>query len=964
MCRREFLKLAAGGTAFALTSAGKTADRLIPYIVPPEHVKPGLATFFATTCRECPAGCGQHLWHFDGRVTKAEGNPDHPVNHGALCARGQSALQGLYDPDRIRHVMHRQPAGGPVGPGDWETAIAEIGGRMRQSRGRVVLLSDLQAGALTDLMRAFAAAFGSARPLFYEPFSYPSQRTAHGDLFGMPIIPDYRIEKCDFVISFAADFLETWVSPVQWAQRFTQMHAYEDGRMGRLVYVGPRFSMTAANADDFALVAPGGERGVALGMLKVIVERGWAKRDLGEMGKAAAALAGPVAGVPQERIEGLAKVFVGARASVALPGPDAGLGPAARDTALAVALLNYAAGRVGQTVDFSRPHAMSSAADHDEVRATLAGLTADDVLVIHNTNPAHSLPGSAEGIRKAGLVVYLGTMLDETAALADWALPIDSPLESWGDYEPWAGYHSLMQPTMARLYESRPAGDVLLAVAKAAGWPLTAVGSQQPAAGFEDWLRRRWDGLRQRLAPQADPAAFWQDALRRGGFWEEAPGGGGQPNGLRSTSFSMLSSASASRGDADLWLWPHIMLYDGRFANRGWMQEVPEPVSYVAWGSLIDIHPALAARLGIADGDVVGLKNDRAAVEAPVRVTEDVAPDVVALAFGQGHTKFGRNADGRGANAFLLLGGATEKGFGRVTVSRTGRHIEPAYASTTQKQHGREVLQWVALSEVRTMKPGEGDHLIMPLPEGYDPRRDFYPPHTHPNHRWAMVVDLQRCIGCGACAAACYAENNLGVMGQSEVCKGREMAWMKVIPYRNQENERRLGFIPLMCQHCDAAPCEPVCPVFASVHDDEGLNNQVYNRCIGTRYCSNNCPYKVRHFNWLNIDWVKPLDLQLNPDVTVRPRGVMEKCTFCVHRIRRVEYMAKAEGRPVRDGEIAPACVQTCPARALIFGDLMNEQAQVTRLTRLDPRRYHVLEELNTKPAVAYLRRILRNAEA
>jgi molybdopterin-containing oxidoreductase family iron-sulfur binding subunit len=717
--------------------------------------------------------------------------------------------------------------------------------------------------------------------------------------------------------------------------------------------------MTAANADDFLLVPPGGERRVALAMLKVIVEKGWAKQDLGEMGRAAAALAGPVDGVPQERIEGLAKAFVEARASVALPGPDAGLGPAARDTALAVALLNYAAGRIGQTVDFSRPHALSSAATHDQVSAALSGLTADDVLIIHNANPAHTLPGTADGIRKAGTVVYLGTMLNETAALADWVLPIDSPLELWGDYEPTRGYHSLMQPTMARLYDTRSAGDVLLAVASAAGRPLAR------AAGFEEWLRQRWDGLRERLAPQAEPSAFWQEALRRGGVWEDAPAGeGAQPSALRPASFSQPPAGNAA-GDADLWLWPSIFLYDGRTANRGWMQEAPEPVSYAAWGSLIDIHPGLASKLGIADGDVVELKNDRGAVEAPVRVTEDVAPGVTALAFGQGHTKLGRNADGRGANAFLLLDAAAgESGFGRAAVRRTGRRAEPAYASTTQEQHGRKVVQWAALSGVRAMKPGEGDRLIMPLPEGYDRQRDFYPVHPYQNHRWAMAVDLQRCIGCGACAAACYAENNLAVTGESEVRKGREMAWIKVVPYRNQEDARRLGFIPLMCQQCDAAPCEPVCPVFASVHDDEGLNNQVYNRCIGTRYCSNNCPYKVRHFNWFNHEWVKPLDLQLNPDVTVRCRGVMEKCTFCVQRIRRVEYRAKAEGRPVHDGEIQPACVQTCPTRALIFGDLMSEEAEVTRLTRRDPRRYHLLEELNTKPAVAYLRRILRDVEA
>ncbi len=726
--------------------------------------------------------------------------------------------------------------------------------------------------------------------------------------------------------------------------------------MGRFAYVGPRLSVTAANADDFLQVPPGGERAVALAMLKVIVEKGWARNDLGDLGRSAAALAGPVPGVDDARIEELAKAFVDAKASVALPGPDAGAGPVARDTALAAALLNYAAGRIGTTVDFARSHAIGNASRHEDVRRALAGLTSDDVLIVHNANPAHTMPAAAADLRKAGLLVCLGTMLDETAALADFVLPIDSPLESWGDYEPQVSVHSLMQPTLERLYDTRPAGDVLLSIVQAAGRSLAPKAAQKPVAAFQDWLRGRWEALRARLAPDAEPEEFWRDALRRGGVWEEVPDVV-LPTGLGQAAFGVEPEKDAA-GDADLWLWPSILLYDGRTANRGWMQEVPEPISYAAWGGLVDVHPDLAERLDVVSGDVVELKNSQGTVQAPARVTDDVAEGVAALAFGQGHTHLGRNADGRGANAFALLGGGA---FGRVTISKTGRRVAPAYESATQDQHGREALQWVALSKVQGMAPGDGDHLTMPLPEGYDPHKDFYPPHEYPEHRWAMAVDLQRCIGCGACAAACYAENNLAVVGEEEVRKGREMAWLKVIPYRHPDRPGRLGFLPLACQQCDAAPCEPVCPVFAAVHDDEGLNDQVYNRCIGTRYCSNNCPYKVRRFNWLNVEWVKPLDEQLNPDVTVRCRGVMEKCTFCVQRIRRVEYRAVREDRPVRDGDVTPACVQTCPTNALIFGDLMDPQAEVSRIFRSDPRRYQLLQELNTKPAVAYLRRIDRD---
>jgi molybdopterin-containing oxidoreductase family iron-sulfur binding subunit len=267
-------------------------------------------------------------------------------------------------------------------------------------------------------------------------------------------------------------------------------------------------------------------------------------------------------------------------------------------------------------------------------------------------------------------------------------------------------------------------------------------------------------------------------------------------------------------------------------------------------------------------------------------------------------------------------------------------------------------VQWAGLDALSTMQPGDGDALRLPLPEGYDAQRDVYGPREYKEHRWAMAVDLARCIGCGACAVACYAENNIPVQGEERLRKGRETAWLQVVPYRDPQDGKRMGFLPLMCQQCDAAPCEPVCPVFASVHNEEGLNAQVYNRCIGTRYCSNNCPYKARRFNWFDVRFEEPLNLQLNPEVSVRRRGVMEKCTFCIQRIRQGEHRARLEGRAVRDEEIQPACGQSCPTRAIVFGDLLDPKARVTELTRLDPRRYHVLESLNTKPAVAYLRRV------
>jgi molybdopterin-containing oxidoreductase family iron-sulfur binding subunit len=385
------------------------------------------------------------------------------------------------------------------------------------------------------------------------------------------------------------------------------------------------------------------------------------------------------------------------------------------------------------------------------------------------------------------------------------------------------------------------------------------------------------------------------------------------------------------------------------------------------------MHPDTAKNHKIVQEDIIQIESRWGSLEAPVYVNKFVQPGLLVMSIGQGHKTFGRYAQNKGANPFEILSPDADQDSNgpvfsadSIKIRRTGRTMKLAAMYGSRTQQGRTFALTVGLAELRQGKTPkevgltmEDFPLALPLPEGYDPKRDFYPPHDHEKYRWAMVVDLDRCIGCGACTAACYAENNIGIVGEDRIIEGREMTWLSVERYQDPDQKQKVTFLPMLCQHCDNAPCESVCPVYASHHSKEGLNNQIYNRCIGTRFCVQNCPYKVRRFNWFTWEWPEPMNLQLNPDVTVRSKGVMEKCSFCIQRIKVAHTNAKNEKRMIRDGEVIPACVQTCPTEALIFGSLMDKQSRVRKLVD-DPRAYQVMGYLNTKPAVIYLKKVLQ----
>ena len=418
---------------------------------------------------------------------------------------------------------------------------------------------------------------------------------------------------------------------------------------------------------------------------------------------------------------------------------------------------------------------------------------------------------------------------------------------------------------------------------------------------------------------------------------------------------------------------PSIRFFDGRGANKPWLCEIPDPLSRVAWQSPVIMHPDTAKSHNITQEDIIQIESQWGSLETPVYVNKFVQPDLLVMSIGQGHQTFGRYAENKGTNPFVILPPDADQDSNgpifsadNIKILRTGRAMKLARMCGSRTQHGRTFALTVRINELGQAIPAtktgltmEDFPLTLPLPEGYDPKRDFYPPHDHEKYRWAMVVDLDRCIGCGACSAACYAENNVGIVGEQRVIEGREMTWLSIERYQDPDQKQKVTFLPMLCQHCDNAPCESVCPVYAPHHSKEGLNNQIYNRCIGTRFCVQNCPYKVRRFNWFDWEWPEPMNVQLNPDVTVRSKGVMEKCSFCIQRIKVAHSNAKNEKRMIRDGEVIPACVQTCPTDALIFGSLMDKQSRVRKLVD-DPRAYQAMGYLNTKPAVIYLKKVLQ----
>ena len=964
LSRRNLFKfMAIGGATTVAASCEQKPEKLIPLLVPPEggvEYTPHASLHYMTSCRECDAGCGLMVTVREGRAQKAEGNPNHPMNQGALCGQGQASMQALYNPTRYKTPLKD---GQQV---SWSDALKTLENKIKSANGKVVYLTHPAIGSERKFIQNWLDSVGGGKIVDYSFRPNASMKKAAELAFGKACLPIYQMDQAKYLLNFSSDFLGGDGGQVENSRQFADMHAYKDGHKNKFVHVGPHVSLTGANADFWIPIKVGTEGLVALAMAYEIRR---AKRNYPQLAqyleKYRPDRIANQAGTTVEKIQDLAKDFMNESPSLAIAGGNVIASEKATETLVAVNILNAVAGNIGQTVNFLPTSSMSA---HQEIFDLMKDLEAGkvEVLIVDDVNPVYHLPPStkfSEALAKTYLV-SLSSTKDETNSKANLIFSTLTPYESWGDAFPRDGIYNLQQPVMApvNVFDAVAKEDILLAVGKNINIDAFAKWER-----YMDYIRDEWQRIHQSLGSYDSFENFWVQSLQDGGVFQA-------PTqtfvDLQDSVTSISVEVPKLEGDG-LALIPSstVMMGDGSGANKPWLQEIPDPMSQIVWDSWVEINPDTAKKMGIADRSVIEVSTPQGSVTATVIYYFGVHRDAIVIPVGQGHTDSGEVADRFGVNVLELLPSKLDAQSGEMAlISTTATLKSTATKSYTvnmdgnARQLGREIASATTISEL--LHPHhKAHHRPKSMTEFYPPREEtagYYEPY-----RWGMTIDLDRCTGCASCVVACYAENNIPVVGKERAALGREMSWLQLQRYiEGYGDDFQVRFTLLGCQHCSNAGCEPVCPVYATYHNHEGLNAQIYNRCVGTRYCANNCAYKVRRFNWFNYDFPEPLNQQLNSTMTTRRVGVMEKCTFCIQRITEAKFHAQEKNRDVQDGEVVVACQQSCATGAITFGNLKDPNSKVSKLAMRDDekkrdRQHEVLAELNFKPAVTYLKKVL-----
>jgi MoCo/4Fe-4S cofactor protein with predicted Tat translocation signal len=946
--RRDFLKLLGFGLAAAtLASCEAPVRKAIPYLNKPVDVEPGVANWYASTYFNNGDFNSILVKTREGRPIKIEPNPSSSLTPMGTSAKAQASVLGLYDNNRLRTPLIKGKEA------KWEQVDSEIRSALSRVNGKVAFVSSTVISPSTQkLINEFGARLGSFEHVVYDPNSASALTGANGG-----VIPGYDFSKANIIVSIGADFLGTWVAPIPFAKQYIQNRKItaENSNMSRHYQFETIMSLTGANADVRVPIKPSEELAIVTALYNGLSGQG---------------VSAP-ANMDKKALENAIRDLRAnnGRALVVSGSND----PAVQTLVTAI---NNSIGANGATIDSASPYLVKQGNDAQMLRL-IEEMNNGSVgaVFFYNANPAYDHPLADRvktGLAKVALKVSFAERVEETAALVDYVAPDNHYLESWNDYEPKRGFLSLAQPVISPIFMTRQMQDSLLA------WS----GNN---TSFYDYLRANWKGA-------AGSNDQWEKVVHDGVL----EGGAGMLTVNTAAASTMTAADVAGRaprtaqgGSIEAVVYEKVGIGTGSEANNPWLQEMADPITKATWDNYVTMSRRMAEELGVTQGNVVKVTfAGNKSLELPALVQPGQAQGTIGIAMG-----YGREVDampvarGRGANAFPVATVADNAILftGAVQLEKTGSTVEIAQTQTHHTIMDRIVVQENTLANYKANPKDVTKYVRIATHEG--PAKpaaiSLWDDYEYKNHHWGMVIDLNSCIGCGACTVSCQAENNIPVVGKEEVLMRREMHWMRIDRYYSAvEHEEKdyktmedpaenpsVIFQPMMCQHCNHAPCETVCPVAATMHSSEGINQMAYNRCVGTRYCANNCPYKVRRFNWFaytnndKFDYNMNNDLGkmvLNPDVTVRSRGVMEKCSFCVQRIQLGKLEAKRESRRPVDGEIVTACAQSCPTDAIIFGDMLDPESRISKtlVRERGERAFHVLEELNVQPNVTYLTKI------
>lgn len=976
--RRDFLKFLGFSVAAAsLAACEAPVKKAIPYVIKPEEIYPGIPNYYASTYFDGNDYCSIVVKTREGRPIKIEGNEMSGVTKGGTNARVQASVLSLYDSARLRGPLSNHK------PAEWNTVDGEIKNKLAQvvaSGKKIAIVSSSIASPTTKKAIAdFSAKYPGTQHVVYDAVSYYGLIKGNELSFGKAAIPSYHFENADIIVSFGADFLANWLSPIEFAKQYAQNRKLRNKKnMSRHIQFEANLTLTGSNADNRYRVRAS-SMGAAISNLynRIANATGGAS-----IPSTSISVDKEINAVANELLNSKGKALVVARSN----NPH---------VQVLINGINSMLGSYGSTISLDQPN-MTRSSNDEAVGNLITDLNngAVGAVILYNSNPVYTMPSFKDAMAKAGLKISFADREDESATFCDYVCPDHHYLESWNDAEPRKGMFSLTQPTIQPLFNTRQAQESLLKWADA------------PVADYYTYLQDAWKGIAFPMQTGISSyEAFWAKSLQDGVF-ETATASAAATTFIGNVQDAAAKIAKPSTG-VEVILYEKTGIANGNQGNNPWLHELPDPISKVCWDNYFAVAPAYAEKMGYKQGTVIEVKIANVSVKGPVLLQPGMADETMAIALGYGRTKVGKAGDGVGVNAFPLVtmaNGALKYFAAGVTVNKT---VDDEYLlASTQMHHtmmGREIVKETTLSEwIKNPRSGNPVEEIETPYGKKEPRHvnlwatEKKPGFPKENHFWNMGIDLNSCIGCGACVVACTAENNVPVVGKNEIMRSREMHWIRIDRYYSSDTtkenarEKNLGklsmyaqmekptsdnpevvFQPLMCQHCNHAPCETVCPVVATTHSSEGMNMMAYNRCIGTRYCANNCPYKVRRFNWFRYNENEQFPFNqydnlgkmvLNPDVVVRSRGVMEKCTMCVQRVQYGKLDAKKEGRRPKDGEIKTACSQACPTNAITFGDYNDDNSAVHELYQ-DPRSYHLLEELDTQPSVFYQTKVRNKQE-